>query len=142
MVEKQRPATNEAHFHGSISGPVHAGIGDMNIGSFVAGGAISTKEEFLSALRAFKAEVDMAQQNGLLDEAADEAIGQIAVVEREAKKDAPKSQSIVERLEHVKALLTAGAGAAAAAGTAAAEAHKWLPMLEHLLQNARSIFPI
>jgi hypothetical protein len=63
-------------------------------------------------------------------------------VEHEANKDAPKSQSIVQRLENVGKLLTAGTSVAAAVGGAATEAHKLLPMLEHLLQNARSIFPL
>ena len=142
MAKKQHPGTNESHFHGSITGPVHAGIGDQNISTSVVGGATSTREDFLSALRAFKDELDTAQRKGLLDDAADEAIDQITIVEREANKDAPKPQKIIERLEYVGKLLAAGTTTAAAVGTAATEAHKWLPTLEHLLQSARSIFPI
>jgi hypothetical protein len=142
MADKNKNGSNETNFYGPVNGAVHTGSGDINISSLMAGGAISTKEDFLSALRAFKAEIDTAQRNGLPDDVATDAIGQIASVEHEANKDAPKPQKIVERLENVKKLLLAGSGAAAAVGTAATEAHKWLPMLEHLLQNARSIFPV
>jgi hypothetical protein len=60
MAGKRDNGSNETNFHGPVTGAVHTGSGDINIGTFVAGGAISTKEDFLSALRTFKAEIDTA----------------------------------------------------------------------------------
>ncbi len=58
--------TPNTTYLGHIAGPVHTGSGDINFDTFSFGSAISTKDEFLAALRTFKEELNVAHQQGLL----------------------------------------------------------------------------
>lgn len=131
--------THTTHI-GSVTGQVHTGSGDIIIGSFSSGSTVSTKEEFLSALREFKAELEAARQQGLPEETADNAIGEIEAAEQEVKKDVPKSERIVKRLENTKALLVAGTGVAAATTAAVAAASKLIPLIETAIQTVAKVF--
>jgi len=131
--------THTTHI-GNVTGQVHTGSGDIIVGSFSSGSAVSTKEEFLSALREFKAELEAARQQGLPEETADNAIGEIEAAEQEVKKDVPKSERIVEHLENTKALLVAGTGVATAATAAVAAASKLIPFIETAIQAVGKVF--
>ena len=134
-VEGNKPTvTNTTHI-GSVTGQVHTGEGDINVGSFSvsSGGAVSTKEEFLSALREFMAEVEAARQKGLPEETADDTLTEVEAAVREANKDSPKSNRVVERLNNAKSILIAGTGVAAAAS-------QLIPLIEGAIQSVSKVF--
>jgi len=131
--------THTTHI-GSVTGQVHTGSGNIIVGSFSSGGTVSTKEEFLSALREFKAELEAARQQGLPEETADNAISEIEAAEQEVKKDVPKSERIVKHLENTKALLVAGTEVASAATAAVAAASKLIPLIETAIQTVGKVF--
>lgn len=134
-VEGNKPTvTNTTHI-GSVTGQVHTGEGDINVGSFYAssGGAVSTKDDFLSALREFMAEVEASRQKGLPEETVDDTLTEVEAAVREAKKDTPKSNRIVERLNNAKSILIAGTGVATAAS-------QLIPLIEGAIQSVGKIF--
>lgn len=126
---------------GSVTGQVHAGSGDIIVSSFTSSSIISTKEEFLSALRVLRAELETAHQQGLLAETAKQAASEIEAAENEAVKDSPKSESIAERLEKAKAIIVAGAGIATAAATATTAIGKLIPLIDMVIKHIGQIFP-
>ena len=140
MANKQGKASYETHFHGSVTGQVHTGSGNINVGSFSSGGTVSTKDEFLSALRAFRAELEIACQQGLPEETTEDALVEVEAAERELGKDAPQPERIIRRLENTRAVLTAGTGVATAATAAAVEAQKLIPIIENAIQTVSKIF--
>jgi len=117
---------------GSVAGPMHTGSGDITIGSFSVG-SVSTRDEFLAALRAFKVEIDAGRQHGLPQEASDAVVLDLEAAESETKKVAPKVDHILKRLENAKAILVASSGIAAAA-------NKLIPLIEKLIQSAGKVF--
>lgn len=138
--EQDKPTiTNTTHI-GYVAGPVHTGPGDINIETLLYGSAINTKEEFLSALRAFKGELEGARQQGLPEDIYDDTLVEVEAAEREAKKDTSNSSRIINRLERVKAVLTAGTGAATAITSAIEASNKLVPLLETVIHAVTKIF--
>lgn len=124
---------------GSVSGQVVTGSGNA-YGTFSFSGTVSNKEEFLSALRAFKEELDMAHQQGLPEDAYEDAVTEVEAAEREAKKDGSKPDRIVNRLERAKSILTAGTGVATAVTAAVEISNKLIPLIEAAIQTVGKIF--
>lgn len=124
---------------GSVTGQVHTGSGDIIVGSF-SSGTISNKDEFLAALREFKAELEAARQRGLSEDITEDAITEIAAAEREANRDTPISERIIKRLGKVKELLLAGTGVASATSSAVAAAEKLIPLVQTAIQHVPKIF--
>jgi hypothetical protein len=138
--DKNQPGpTNETHI-GSVTGQVHTGSGDIRVSSFTTESTVSSRDEFLDALRAFKKEIDAARQQGLPDDTSDDVIVEVEAVERELEKDKPTPGRIVQRLENAKALLVSGTGVASAAGGAATAINNLLPQLETAIQTVGKIF--
>ena len=96
--------------------------------------------EFLSALRAFKAELDAARQQGLSEETYDDTMVEVEAAEREAKKDTSKPDRIVNHLERAKAVLTAGTGVATATTSLIESSSKLTPLLETAIHAVSKIF--
>ena len=133
--KKEQDGTTFSTQIGSITGAVSTGTGDINMGDFFAGSStISTKEEFLEALRQFKKEIDNARQQGLPEDTADDAVIEVEAAEREIAKDTPKSNRVISRLENAKAILLGSAGVATAATSVAAATGKLIPYLEQAIQ--------
>ncbi len=127
---------------GSVIGPVHAGKGDINVGTFNVSSTvtISNRDEFLQALQKLAKELDAARQYGLQEEVADDTVIEVEAAEREAKKELPKLPRVVKRLEKAKALLVAGTGVATATAAAVAAANQLVPLIESAIQAASKIF--
>jgi hypothetical protein len=141
MNEQQpnRPTiTNTTHI-GSVSGQVVTGSGNA-YGSFSFSGTVSNKEEFLSALRAFKEELDLAHQQGLSEDTYEDAVVEVEAAEREAKKDTSRSDRIVNRLERAKSILTVGTGVATAVTAAVEVSNKLIPLIEAAIQTVGKVF--
>lgn len=137
---QDKPTVTHTTHIGSVTGQVHTGSGNIVVGSFSPGGIVSTQDEFLSALRELKAEVEAARQQGIPEETADDATSEIEAAERELKKDTPKAENIVKRLENVKAILVASTGVATAATVTAAAAGKLISLVESAIQIVGKIF--
>ena len=73
---------------GNVTGQVHAGIGDINVHAFnvQSRDTISTKDDFLAALRELMAEIEAEREQGLPQETTDDTIIEVEAAEREAKK--------------------------------------------------------
>lgn len=125
---------------GSVTGQVHTGSGDIIVKSF-SSGAITNKNDFLEALRAFKAELDAVRLQGLPEETADDVVTEVEAIEREVGKETPKAERIIKRLEEAKSILEAGTGTASAISGAAAAAGKLLPLIHNAIHSVGSIFP-
>jgi hypothetical protein len=138
--KQDKPTITHTTHIGSVTGQVHTGSGDIIVGSFSLGGTVSTKDEFLSALRAFRAELEATRQQGLPEETADDAIIEVEAAEREAVKHTPKAERITKRLENARTILVAGTGVATAATAAAAAASKLIPLIETAIQTVGRIF--
>lgn len=137
--EQNPTSTNTTHI-GHLAGPVHTGSGDINIDALSYSNTISTKDEFLSALRAFKVELEVAHQQGLPEETYDDTIVEVEAAEREAKKDTSKPDRIIDRLEKAKAALTAGTGAVTATAALIEASNKLAPLLEAAIHAISKIF--
>ncbi len=124
---------------GSVTGQVHTGSGDIIIKNY-SSDTISSKDDFLLALRAFKMELDAARQKGLHDKTADEAIIEVEAAVQEAQKANPKSERITKRLEKAKEILVAGAGFVTAATGATAAVNKLIPILKVAIDAISKIF--
>ena len=131
-------AANTTHI-GSVTGQVHTGSGDIIVKSFSAG-AISSKSDFLEALREFRAELDAGRRQGLPEETADDVVAEVEAVEREVDKETPNAERIIKRLEQAKSILEAGTGAASAISGAAGAAGKLLPLIQNAIHTVGSIF--
>jgi ABC-type uncharacterized transport system substrate-binding protein len=138
--KQDKPIITHTTQIGSVTGQVHTGSGNIIVGSFSSGSTVSTKDEFLSALRAFKAELETARQQGLPEETADDTIVEVEAAEREAEKNAPKADRIIKRLENAKAILIAGTGVATAVTAAAEAASKLIPLVETAIKTVSKIF--
>jgi len=138
--DKDKPSvTNTTHI-GQVVGQVHTGTGDITVNSFLVDYSISTKEEFLSALRIFKEELNNALQQGLPEETYDDTIVEVEAVEREAQKQTSKPDRIIRRLESAKALITAGTSVATTAISAVDVSSKLVPLIENVIQAVGRIF--
>jgi hypothetical protein len=135
MSKKQRNITNAPVFNGPVTGQIHAGSGDIIIGTI----GTASKEELLSALRAFKAELDAARRKGLPEEIGDKVLVEVNAAESETGQNTPSPKRIAEHLQNAKEILVAGTGIASAATTAAAEAHKLLPLIDAAIQTVRGV---
>ena len=124
---------------GSVTGQVHTGSGDIIVKSF-SSGAITNKDDFLAALRAFKAELDAVRLKGLPEETVDDVVTEVEAAEREVAKETPKAERIIKRLEQAKSIMEAGTGAASAIGGAASAAGKLLPLINNAIHAVGSIF--
>lgn|GEM_PF-4516123 len=144
MPTKKKKEQDDATYStqiGSVTGAVSTGSGPINMGDlFVGSSAVSTKEEFLEALRQFKKEIDNARQQGLPEDTADDAIIEVEAAEREITKDTPKANRIISRLENAKAILLGSVGVATAATSVAAATSKLMPYLEQAIQAVSKIF--
>ncbi len=94
-------------FHGSITGPVHTGSGNINIDEIRYGQqkAPMTKEEFLEALRNIRGVVNAAKGQVLPVDEAEVIIGDIYIAEKNAMKALPKPKIIKNKLIGVSGLL-------------------------------------
>ncbi len=131
--------TNTTHI-GSVAGPVHTGSGDIKIDSISYTGTISTKEDFLAALRTFREELEAAGLHGLPEETYDDTIIEVEAAEREAKKDTAKPDRIISRLGKAKAILMASAGMATAATSLVEAYSKLSSLIEAAIQAASRLF--
>lgn len=124
---------------GNVTGQVHAGIGDINVHAFnvQSRDTISTKDDFLAALRELMAEIEAEREQGLPQETTDDTIIEVEAAEREAKKKEPKQDRIIHRLEKAKALLTAGTGLATVAATSV---DKLVPLIENAIHAVSKLF--
>ena len=104
-------------FNGPASvGALSSGSGDIHIGDLASVmNSAGTKDEFLAALRAFKAEIESVQS--LSTEAADDVVVEIEAAEREVLKAEPQSVRVTKRLENAQKIITAAASAAGATAT-------------------------
>jgi hypothetical protein len=112
--KKDQTASFTTHI-GSVTGPVHTGSGDINIGDFSVSGNISTQVEFLAYLKSLRSEIEKVQQKGVADEPSQQATDELKEAEREAGKDKPQAQKLRSHLENAKKLLISAAGVATAA---------------------------
>ena len=124
---------------GSVTGQVHTGSGDILVRSFSAS-TISTKDEFLSALRTFKTELDAAKQHGLQEQVADHAVAEVEAIEAEVNKQNPIVDRIISGLEKTKSLIASGTSMATSLISAASIADKLVPGIEHAIRAAKMIF--
>lgn len=131
--------THTTHI-GNITGQVHTGSGDINVGQFLANDSIRNKEDFLALLQQMKTTLAAARQEGVADDTVDDALTEFEAAEREVQKDQPKSERILKRLESAKAILTSGAGVATAAMTVAAVLRPLVPLLEKAIEVVKQIF--
>ncbi len=125
---------------GSVTGQVHTGTGDINVGTFSVGGVVATKEGFLSGLRELKQALEMAGKEGLSEDTVDDAATEIEAAEKEINKEMPKAERILKRLEKAKAILIESAGVATAAATATIAVNKLIPLIEAAIQAVSKIF--
>lgn len=125
---------------GSVTGQVHTGTGDINVGTFSVGGVVSTREDFLSALREFKQALEVARKEGVPEDTIDDATVEVEAVEKEVKKDTPKPDRLIKRLENVKTILIGSAGVATAATTVVTAVNKLIPLIETAIQTVNKIF--
>ena len=95
-TEKKDDKQNITHTTqiGSVTGQVHTGAGDINVGTFSVGGVISTKEDFISGLRELKQALETAGKEGLPEDTVDDAATEIEAAEKEANKETPKAERI------------------------------------------------
>lgn len=112
--KKDQTASYTTHI-GSVTGPVHTGSGDINIGDLSISGDISTQVEFLSYLEFLRSEIEKVQQKGVAEETSQQAIAELKEAEKEASKDKPQPQTLRTHLENAKKLLISAAGVATAA---------------------------
>src|SRR5688500_2807670 len=129
---------NTTHI-GTVTGQVSSGSGGIYIGSFSVG-EVSTKDQFLAALREFRNELEAARDLVLPEETVDDAVTEIEAAQREAERDAPKSERIIKRLENTRNILVAGTGVATAASAATEATGKLIPLLENAVQAINRIF--
>ena len=125
---------------GSVTGQVHTGSGDIIVKSFTSESKLSTKEEFLAALDALKAEMDTAHQQGIPEETIKKAVAEVEMAEQEAVMDKPKIEGIVERLDKAKAILVAGTGIATATTGAIMAMGKLIPLFDTAAKYVSTIF--
>jgi hypothetical protein len=137
--KKGAPAVSHTTNIGSVTGQVHTGSGDIIVKSFTAG-TISNKDEFLAALKEFKAELDAARQHGLEDEAIDDAIVEVEAAERETQKETPKADRLIGRLEKAKSILVSSTGVATAMSGAITATNKLIPMIENAVHVVGRLF--
>jgi hypothetical protein len=125
---------------GTVTGQVHTGSGNIIVHNFTAESKVSTKDEFLAALRAFSAEVEAAHEQGLPSDTADDVIIELNAAGLEVSKDEPKSERVVRRLERAKSAIVAVTGLATATSAAISAGEKFLPMIEKAIKIAGSLF--
>ena len=125
---------------GSVTGQVHTGSGNIIVSSFAANTIISTKEEFLSALRGLKTELEAVRQQGFPQDSTNQAIAEVETAEEEVAKEKPKAETIAERLEKVKSILLVGTGIATATTAAVTAVGKLLPMIDTAIKYVGSVF--
>lgn len=129
---------NTTHI-GTVTGQVHTGSGDIVIRD-VAFSAISNKEEFLAALRAFKEELDSARSLGLPAATVDNATTELEAVGGEAIREKPSPNRITEGLQRAKAILVASTGVATASSQAVTAANKLAPIAQGMVELVEKIF--
>lgn len=129
---------------GSITGQLHLVSGNINVFNPLSSSTVSTKDEFLAALQAFRAQLEIARQQGLPEETVDDTDIEIEAAEREAKKNEPKAKRIVARLENAKTTLIVGTGAATFPATAGLVAFPTIAAgrLISLTESARKVFKV
>ena len=120
-----------------VTGQVHTGSGDIHIGSFFVTNQVTSRTEFLAALREFKREVVNARNKELSEAVADEVILEVEAVEKEINLTNPRSNQIAERLIKAKSILVAAAGAA---GAATLTINKFLSVVDTAIQFVSKIF--
>jgi hypothetical protein len=135
-------ATHTTTFSGPVTaGGISTGSGSIYIGSQALDvSTVSTKDEFLAALREFKKELEAAQRQGLPKRVTDDVIVEIEAVEREALSETPQLERITKRLENAKKVLVEATGVVAAATAAAAAASKLVPFVQSTIEAASRLF--
>ncbi len=128
---KKPTITNTTHIHGTITGPVITGTGDVNIFGEM-NRTLTTKEELVAALRQFRHELEVAQQQGLSEAPLARSIAEVEGATEEAEKSKPDPTRIVKRLENAKTILASVTSVATMAGTVS---DKLMPAIEHIIQS-------
>lgn len=125
---------------GSVTGQVHTGSGDINVGQFLTSDSIRSKEDFLHILQQLKTALAAARQEGITEDVIDDTLTECEAAEREAQKDAPKGERILKRLESAKTILTDGATMATAGMTIATALTPLMPLLQKAIEVVKQIF--
>ena len=126
---------------GSVTGQVHTGSGNIIVSSFTANTMISTKEEFLSALRGLRQNWrQFVNKDFLKNPRKIKPSWKVETAEEEAAKDKPRAETIAERLEKAKSILLAGTGIATATAAAVTAVGKLLLMIDTAIKYVGSVF--
>lgn len=137
--KETKPNVSHSTQIGSVTGQVHTGSGDIHVKSFSVGN-IANQEDFVAALQHLKDELKTARQKGLDEDTTDDTLTELEAAEREAKKEGPKADRILKRLQQAQAILVAGTGVATAATAVTAAVNNLLPLLEKAIQMVGQIF--
>lgn len=129
---------NTTHI-GNVTGQVHTGSGNIVLKNVVFS-AISNKEDFLNALRAFKTELDSTRDLGLPQATIDDATAELDAATAEAIQETPNPNRITASLERAKAILIASTGIATAATQAVTAAKQLVPIAHGIIHVVGKVF--
>lgn len=138
--KKEKAGIAHTTYIGSVTGPVSTGSGPIIIENFSFNREISTKDDFLAALRAFRLELEAAQVQGLPKEITEKTAVEIRSVEDEIEKKSPRTEYIVQKLEKTRNILEAVKNTATAATDAVEIVSRLIPLIKFAVQAARRIW--
>jgi hypothetical protein len=125
---------------GSVIGQVHTGSGDILISNSQFDLGITSRADLLTSLKQLRTELQVAQEQGVPNNAIEQAVAEIDDAEKEASQDEPNRDNLLSRLQHAKSVMLAAVSTVAAIGSAVNAVEKIVPSIEKIMQAVSKLF--